>query len=366
MKPFKVSNLPIDNININKLIFLVSEASKKISLYNGILLVIPNPNILLAPITTKEAVLSSKIEGTQVSFTDVLEHDAGKVNENKYNVADINEILNYRNAMLEAEKMFEIRPFIHLNMIKMLHKVLLSGVRGNNKSIGEFRREQVYIGNIGCKIENATFIPPQWQDVLPALDNWEKYINGKDQETLIQCAIMHAQFEIIHPFLDGNGRLGRMIIPLFLYKKEYISKPVFYLSEYFEKNRCEYYERLNAISRYNDWDNWIEFFLKAIIEQSDKNIIKSKEIINLYNNMKENFINITHSEYAINILDNLFKKPIISSTELAKMAKINSAKTYSSIFKKLIDNKLLFVKRESSGRKPAVYSFNELIEITEK
>lgn len=365
MKPFIPYSLPIKNLNFEKLITLVGEASKKLSLYNGILQVIPNPNILLAPLTTKEAVLSSKIEGTQVSFTELLQYDADECyDENK--IDDIDEIVNYRTAMLEAEKMFDARPFIHLNMIKDLHNILLSGVRGNNKDRGEFRKIQVYIGSVGCTIDNATYIPPEAQHVLPALDKWEKYINNSEQETLIQCAIMHAQFEMIHPFLDGNGRIGRMLIPLFLYQKQYIDKPVFYLSEFFETNRKEYYQRLNAISSNEKWDDWIEFFLKAIIEQANKNIIKSKEIIDLYNNMKEEFTRITHSEFAINILDNLFKKPIISSKELFVMSKINTARTSSYLFKKLYENNILKIIKPGTGNRSTIYSFDKLIQISEK
>lgn len=365
MKPFKAQFLPINSINLQKLIFLVSEASKQLSLYNGILQVIPNPNILLAPMTTKEAVLSSQIEGTQVSFNEMLEYESEN-NLNIHNQDNIQEVINYKNAINEAENLFLERPFIYLNMIKRLHSVLLSGVRGNNKARGEFRKAQVYIGNIDCKMEDAKFIPPEWQDVLPLLDNWEKYINNNEQEVLIQCAIMHAQFEIIHPFLDGNGRLGRILIPLFLYQKEYITKPVFYLSEYFEKNKLEYYSKLNNITSHNNWDGWIEFFLNAIIQQSKINISKSKEIINLYNDMKTKFVKQTHSEYAINILDNLFKKPIISSTELAKNAGINNSKTYNTVFKKLVSSEILTIKKQGKGSRPTIYSFNDLINIIDK
>lgn len=365
MKPFIPYTLPIKNINFERLIKFVAEANKRLSMYNGILQVMINPNILLAPLTTKEAVLSSKIEGTQVSFTELLQYEAEEKKIKNINIDDVNEILNYRKAMLEAENMFKERPFIHLNMIKNLHNILLSGVRGNNKAKGEFRKIQVYIGSKGCNIENATYIPPEAQNVLPALDNWEKYINSEEQETLISCAIMHAQFEMVHPFLDGNGRMGRMLIPLFLYQKDCICRPVFYMSEYFESNRQEYYIRLNNISSNGDWDDWIEFFLKAIVEQSNKNINKSKEIIELYNNLKKEFINVTHSDFAIDILDNLFKKPIISSTELAKNSNINVYRTANSIFNKLLSANLISIKKEMKGNKSAIYCLDKLVEIVD-
>lgn len=366
MKPFIPSELPIRELDFERLISLVGEASKKLSMYNGILQVIPNPHILLAPLTSKEAVLSSRIEGTQVSFTELLQYEADEKLNDNINLNDVDEIINYKKAMLEAEKMFVDRPFIHLNMIKNLHSILLSGVRGTNKARGEFRKVQVYIGTVGCNIESATFVPPEAQVVLSALDNWEKYINSDIQATLIQCAVMHAQFEIIHPFLDGNGRMGRMLIPLFLFQKDYISKPVFYLSEFFESNRQEYYCKLNEITSKGKWDEWIEFFLEAIIEQSNKNIVKSKEIIELYNKKKQEFIEATHSEFAINILDSLFTKPIISSNELQIMSKITSSRTAPHLFKKLVENNLIKIEREKSGSRPTIYSFEDLILLSEK
>jgi Fic family protein len=362
MKPFIPFKLPIENLDFARLINLVAEANKKLALYNGMLQVMINLDILLAPLTSKEAVLSSKIEGTQVSFTELLQIEADN-KYNKLNRNDMDEVLNYKKAMLQAEIMFIGRPFIHLNMIKELHEILLSNVRGNNKSGGEFRKIQVYIGSVGCGIENATYIPPEAQNVLSALDNWEKYVNNTEQETLIACAIMHAQFEMIHPFLDGNGRMGRMLIPLFLHQKDCIGRPVFYMSEYFEKNRQEYYSKLNAVSSKGEWDNWIEFFLNGIINQSNKNIEKSKEIINLYNEMKEMFIKITHSSFAIGILDSLFKKPIISASELARSSDMNNTATSSNIFRKLLDNKIISILREAGGKKAAIYSFDKLIKI---
>lgn len=365
MKPFIPSELPILNINFEKLIELVGKANKELAMYNGILQVMINPHVLLAPLKTKEAVLSSRIEGTQISLTELMHYEASE-DHDKINNNDALEVLNYRKAMFEAEEIFKIRPFIHLNMLKTLHSILLNNVRGFNKLRGEFRNIQVYIGSAGCSIENASYIPPEAQFVLPALTNWENYINGNSQETLIQCAIMHAQFEIIHPFLDGNGRMGRMLIPLFLFQKKYISKPVFYLSEYFESNRQEYYSKLNGITANDNWDDWIKFFLNAIIKQSDKNITKAKEITELYNNKKQEFIAVTHSEFAMNILDALFKKPVISGNELQQSACIKSTRTANSIFKKLVDNDLITLSKSGRGNKSSIYSFDELIRISEK
>ena len=147
-----------------------------------------------------------------------------------------------------------------------MHKILLSGVRGHNKNPGEVRKEQNWIGTLGCSIEEATFVPPNPMQLSNYLENWERYASGNDIDVLIQTGILHAQFELLHPFKDGNGRLGRIIIPLFLFQKQTLSRPMFYLSAYLEANRDEYYAKLQNISKFNDWNGWLEFFLKATIK----------------------------------------------------------------------------------------------------
>lgn len=363
MLPYIPQTLPIKNLDWHRLIPLVSKSNAILSQYNGLLESLVNPHVLLAPMTTKEATLSSKIEGTQATLSEVFRYEAGE-NYNQEKNEDIEEIQNYRKAMFEAENMLKDKPFIHLNMIKRLHEILLAGVRGNNKARGEFRKIQNWIGVSGSTIENAKYVPPTPTEMMKALDNWEKYINTDDvEDILIQLAFIHAQFEIIHPFLDGNGRIGRILIPLFLYAKQYLKLPVFYLSEYLESNREGYYNHLNAITGKNDWQQWIEFFLNAIILQAEKNTKKAKEVLALYDKMKDRFISVTKSQYSATALDALFTKPIISSAQFFVDAKIDSRVTANRILQKLTADGILEIIKEGKGNQPSTYAFNELLDI---
>lgn len=363
MKPFIPEKLPIRNVNWEALAPLIGAANSNLSLYNGILEAIPNPHILLSPMTTKEAVLSSQIEGTQASLSEVLEFEAGEENTTKRN--DIDEVMNYRRAMIEAENMFKHRPFIHLNMLKALHYILLSGVRGKDKARGEFRTEQNWIGPRGTPMEQATYVPPPPEQLIDLLTNWENYINDDQQETMVQMGFLHAQFELIHPFLDGNGRMGRMLLPLYLYQKKKLRYPVFYLSEYFEKNRDEYYEKLKGISKNGDWQSWIEFFLRAIKEQSTINCNKARNIMALYEQSKKDFREATHSQFTLDLLDALFKNPITNASILQRNSGIEKMVTINYLLNKLAEAGLISISRKGRGSMPTIYRFDSLLKIAD-
>jgi len=249
MKPYKTIKLPLTSVNWAEHVSLIGQANAELARFDGLLSGIVNPVVLLSPLTTQEAVLSSRIEGTQATLEEVLEYEAdsrGKIESSKN--ADIQEIINYRRAMGYAVEELKNRPLC-LNLILELHRILLNSVRGRNKAPGEFRRIQNYIGPPGCSIKNATFVPPS-VDLLPSsLDNWEKFLHYDEKDRLVPLAIAKAQFELIHPFLDGNGRIGRMLVPVFLYEKGLLSNPMFYLSAYLEEHRDIYYEKLRAIHK---------------------------------------------------------------------------------------------------------------------
>lgn len=358
-KPKFIKDISIDLVS---LVPLIGKAHAALSNYNGALSHLINPQILLAPMTVKESTMSSRIEGTQATFTEVLQHEAGE-NFGSYKNQDIQEILNYKAAMSYSVELLKEKPFIHLNMVRDIHKVLLSGVRGENKARGEFRKIQNWIGSKNSTIETASFVPPAPNEIINYLDEWEKFINNEYSDLLIQLAIVHAQFEIIHPFLDGNGRLGRLLIPIFLYSKEYLSQPIFYLSEYFEKNREDYYNHLREITANNNWQDWIEFFLKAVVEQSNTNTMKIHQILNLYNKMKVIIPDTTKSQYAPNIIDAIFARPIFTSTTFSQDASIQNRKTVSAVLQKLSDNNIIALKREASGRRSNMYVFQELLDL---
>lgn len=362
MLPYKPESLPIQTLEWKPLISLVGRANAVLSQYSGLLKGIVNPHVLLSPLTMQEATLSSNIEGTQATVSEVLESEAGQVyTEEKQR--DIREIINYRKAMIEAEHMLKERPFIHLNMIKALHKILLEEVRGQDKARGQFRLDQNWIGPLGCTIENAKYVPPAPMDMLQALDNWEKYINDEDIDALFQLAFVHAQFEIIHPFKDGNGRIGRILIPLFLFTKKYLPLPVFYLSEYLENNREEYYNRLNDITQKHDWQGWVEFFLTAIIKQAEVNSIKAERILSLYREMKDKVPVCIHSQYASSVVDALFVCPIFNSNQFLENGKIETRGTANKLLTKLVQHGFLKISRQAVGRRPAIYAFKDLLSI---
>ena len=360
--PIKMNNIKLDLV---KLIPLISKSNSALSNYNGALKHLLNPGILLAPMTAKEATLSSKIEGTQATLTEVYKQNAGE-DFSEHKLQDINEINNYCKATACAINMLKEKPFIHLNMIKNIHFVLLDGVRGENKARGEFRTSQNWIGPKGSTIENASFVPPAPNNLMTFLDDWEKFVNSDYIDLLIQLSLIHAQFEIIHPFLDGNGRLGRILIPLFLFQKNYLYKPAFYLSEYFENNRDEYALRLNNISAHNDWQAWVEFFLNAIIIQSEKNIVKIKEILDLYEQMKKIIAETTKSVYSQCILDTLFIYPVINSTQFSQETKIERKATANSMLQKLEEKGIIKLIKVASGNRPNMYEFAHLLNLIEE
>lgn len=238
------------------------------------------------PLSTQEAVLSSRIEGTQATLGEVLRHEAeGSAKQSLEKIDEIREVLNYRMALCHASKRIDKLPICG-RLIKEAHAILMKKVRGKNKTPGQFKSLPNAIGHIGCTAETAKFLPITPDHLNDGMTAWEKYTHSNQPDILVQLSVMHAEFEALHPFSDGNGRLGRMLIPLFLYERKVLRHPSFYLSEYFETHRDEYYERLLAVSREDDWTGWCRFFLKGIKSQARKNTRKAKAILNLYDKRK--------------------------------------------------------------------------------
>jgi len=360
--PFTPRALPLENIDWSGFIGLIAESNAALARYDGLLESIPDADILLSPLMTQEAVLSSKIEGTLTTLEEVLEYEVDPT-FTKGSHEDIEEVLNYRISLSLAKDELKERPLC-LNLIKKIHFTLLEGVRGRNKDRGEFRRTQNWIGKPNTPIEQATYIPPSPDRLLDYLSNWEHYCHHNEKDKLVQLSIIHAQFEIIHPFLDGNGRIGRILIPIFLYDRKLLNSPVFYISSYFEKNRDEYYSRLSAISEKDDWNGWIEYFLRAILEQAKKNIKKVKDIKNLYEDKKNEIISLTHSRFAIQTLDFLFHRPVFTSSTFISHSQIPKP-SVARILKCLSNNNLINLISPSIGRKPALYAFFPLLKIVE-
>jgi Fic family protein len=365
MPPFVPQSLPLSEIAWEPLIPLLGKANRALALYDGMLYGVPNPEVLLSPLTTQEAVLSSKIEGTVATLSEVLQFDAGETPEKEALRQDIFEIINYRRALQTAERELKSRPF-NLNLLLTLHSILLDSVRGADKNRGRFRTRQNWIGRPGCKIEQADFVPPAPEVVETAMHNWENYYHAERPDALAQLAIIHAQFEIIHPFDDGNGRLGRMLVPLFLHEKGLLNRPMFYLSAYLEAHRDEYVARLRELGRCTGaWNEWIAFFLRALAEQADANAAKARAIMDLYEKLKAQVISLTHSQFAVPLLDALFEKPIFPSTSLAGRPGMPSQQMIMHMLGKLKDAGVLKVRREGRGRRAQILTLPSLVNLCE-
>ncbi len=360
--PFIPTELPLQNIAWEDLLPSIVKANTALANFNGILETIRNPLIFLSPLMTQEAVLSSRIEGTQASFSDILKYEAAprKIKEN-YN--DIEEVINYRDALKYADVELTKRP-ICLNLIREIHGILLKGVRGENKARGEFRKIQNWIGPPGSTIETASYVPPSPENLLNYLSNWEKYCHYDEKDRLVQLAIIHAQFEIIHPFLDGNGRVGRIIIPLFLKEKGLLKHPSLYVSEYFEKNRKNYYQKLRRITDNNEWNNWIEYFLFAVIAQAEANTKRAKQVVTLYEELKNIIQQVTKTKASIQIQDFLFSKIMFQTPDFTKASGLSKPHA-ARVLKRLMQQDIVKIISPAKGRRPAIYGFVGLMKIIE-
>ena len=362
MRPYVPQPLPLTGLDPARLIRKIGPANAALARYDGLLQSVINPGVMLSPLTNREAVLSSKIEGTQATVDEVLEYEAGMEFEGAKE-QDIQEIRNYRKALTLATESLAHRP-LNLALIRSMHAVLMDSVRGANKTPGEFRIDQNWLGYEGCEIKQATFVPPSPLQLLDHLQAFERYLAGDDVDALVQVAVVHAQFELLHPFKDGNGRIGRLLIPLFLFQKRALASPMFYLSEYLESHRELYYARLRGISQEGAWTAWVEFFLDAIAAQAGANTAKVRQILDLYERMKKQVTDLTRSQHALKILDTLFDRPIFQSVDFVERTGIPEG-TALPFLRKFREAGVLAVLREKRGRRPSILAFSELLNITE-
>lgn len=361
--PYHYDQFPPDALDWPRLIPLLGPAAAAVARYDGLLGAIPSPDVLLSPLTTQEAVLSSRIEGTQATMGEVLEFEAGRGVESPERREDIREVLNYRAALREAEQMLLKLP-ISTRVVKAAHRILLSGVRGSGKAPGEYRRVSNWIGPPGSSPEQARFVPIDANRLPDAMSAWERYAHADAPDRLVQLAILHAEFEALHPFLDGNGRLGRMLVPLFLWQNGLIRRPMFYISAYFEARREQYYDALLAVSRDGDWTGWCRFFLEAVQVQAEENLSRAQAILDLYQFLKRRVVELTRSQYAIHALDFIFQYPVFQSSAFIATSGI-PAPTARRLLGVLAKEEILQRIMRGSGRRPAVYAFPELVHLAE-
>ena len=342
-----------------ELISLLTEASDALAVLNTLSEFIPNMNLFVSMYVRKEALLSSQIEGTQATLEDVLDPLIEK-NSN----LDVSDVINYIKATEFALKRMKELPLCN-RLIKDIHSVLMSGVRSEEKCPGEFRHSQNWIGSAGSTLQNARYIPPNVQDMTEAMYNLEEYMNSDiPLNVLIQAALLHYQFETIHPFLDGNGRVGRLLITLFLIEKKVLSSPALYISYYLKNNRIEYYDRMSEVRNKDNYEQLIKFFLRAIKESARDSTDAIRSLAKLH---QSNIIAIEKlgkaSKTAMKIFDYIEKNPIIDIGKTAKELGL-AFSTVSASVKRLESLGILIQTNNASRNK--VFAYEDYLKILRK
>ena len=339
---------------------LLSLADRKLGRLDGVTQILPNPELFVAMYVKKEAVLSSQIEGTQAAFVDVLSTEYNQADDQRHD--DVKEVINYVDAMNWGLEQLASFP-LSLRLIRNIHARLIHNTRGANKNPGEFRTSQNWIGPAGCTLNTATFVPPTVPDMNVALGDLELFIHQEDFiPALVKIAMIHAQFETIHPFLDGNGRMGRLLITFWLCQQNILTKPLLYLSFYFKKNRAEYYDRLMAVRKNGDWENWIKFFLRGIAEVSDEATESARAILKI----KEDATNALYKKDGTNsnyqrLLNYLFEQPFIKRSDVEQYLDVSNP-TAGSILEVFCQMNILVDCTPDKARNK-MYAFGKYLDI---
>ena len=344
----------------NEMIAQLVDANRKLATLDGLSSRIPNMDLFVSMYVRKEALLSSQIEGTQCTLDDILNPFAEE--NTNLNVSDV---VNYIRAEEFAINRLQTLPLCN-RLIKETHAVLMEGVRGQEKNPGEFRYSQNWIGGQGSTLRNARYIPPNPEDMINAMSDLEKYMNGENSlDPLIQAALIHYQFETTHPFLDGNGRVGRLLITLFLMEKKILSTPSLYISYFLKMNRIEYYDRMTQVRKTGDYEQWILFFLQALSDSAEDAIQTIDELTKIHNRNAQKFENMTKRQQAnaMNFLIYLEKNPIIDIQKTAAALNLS----YNTVAKSValfVDNGIL-QQTEKSGRSK-IYSYVDYLAVLRK
>ena len=347
-----------------RLIRPLSSASAALARYDQMLKGMHSSDILLAPLRSQEAVISSRMEGTVSTLDEVLQLEAEQEEEGdsaqRNARGEAVEVYLYSRAMRTAQAALKEGAPLSSWLLRSSHRMLLGFGRGAHLSPGEFKSEQNYLADRLRK--KILFVPIDPVLLQEGLDRFFAFINEEDWEILIRTAIAHLEFEALHPFKDGNGRIGRMIIPLMLWKARAISEPYFYISEFFERNKAEYIDRMRAVSSNDAWTDWILFFLSALEAQAKQNLDKAEQIRSLYEEMKERFGAILSSRWTINALDFMFTRPMFRNNLFTGRSGIPGP-TAHKFTRSLLDAGLLRTVAPSAGRRPALYAFEPLLSL---
>jgi len=343
-----------------KLLNDLSEAHRVLGELAGLGRTLRNPELLVIPYIRMEALSSSRIEGTQASLSELFYFEAAR--ETPQLTTDIREVTNYINSLNYGLERLKTLP-LSLRLVREMHERLMTGVRGGTANLtpGEFRTRQNWIGGIGMRLDQATYVPPPPDALNDCLKEWEKFLHDRDTfPLLIQCGLLHYQFEAIHPFLDGNGRIGRLLITLFLCERGALSQPLLYLSTFFEQNRTEYYDRLLGVSRDGNWYDWIHFFLQGVIIQSKHAIESARRIIDL----RERYRQILQANKSTNttfaLIEFIFLNPYLTTKQAADGLRA-SFNTVQGAIKQL--EQLGFLEEITGKARHRVYVARELLQL---
>lgn len=337
---------------------LLDQASNALGVLSGTGRLLPNAHLLIQPYLRREAVLSSRIEGTRSTVSDIYAAEAGQT-QLFADEGDVREVRNYVGAYEFGLRRIRELP-LSLRLIRELHAELMHDVRGSDQQPGRFRTSQNFIGPPGASLQQATYVPPPPAEMLTALERLELFLHDDALPPLVQIALVHYQFEAIHPFLDGNGRVGRLLISLFLSARELLSQPLLYLSAYFERTRSDYYELLLRVSTHGDWDSWIRYFLEGVRVQATDAVEDAQRIVLLREEYRLRLIEVRARPAAIELLDSLFVNPYVTTREASSLLGV-SAPTARAAVGELAR---LGILTEVSGRRwGKVYLAQELLSV---
>jgi len=348
-----------------ELVRVLSDADRALGELAGLGRTVPNPELLIRPFIRREAVLSSRIEGTQTGITDFYLYEARQMAlpgmKPAPSDADAREVLNYVRALEYGLERVQTLP-VSLRLVRELHERLMEGVRGEKATPGEFRRSQNWIGKPGCTLNDADYIPPPVPEMNIALDAFEKYLHsGNDHPPLVRLAFIHYQFEAIHPFLDGNGRIGRLLLSLLLVNWKLLPLPLLYMSAFFERNRQDYYDLLRAVSESGAWRDWLAFFLRGVAEQSQEANQMAKELQDLQSAWRTIFQKARGSALTLKMVDLLFKQPVWTIPEMQKELGVSFQSTQKHM-KRLMEAGI--VREKTGGRYDRVYMATDILRLS--
>ncbi len=358
-KSFVPSPLPLEpKITLDdEMVEELTKAHRNIGVLEGQSSKIPNVKLFVAMYVRKEALMSSQIEGTQATLEDVLDPTIdGNINQ------DVGDVVNYVKAIDTAIELLDTLP-ICSRLLCQIHGVLLSGTRGSEKQPGEYRHTQNWIGSASSTIRTARYVPPNVEDMKEAISNLEKYINAEEDDTdvLIKAGLIHYQFETIHPFLDGNGRIGRLLTVLYLMSKGLLTTPALYVSYYLKKNRTEYYDRLEAVRKSGNYEQWIKFFLRAISESAESASVTIDGLSKLRERSIEKIQSLGRkAKRGMKLLKYLEEHPLMERTQAAK----ELGMSFSTVSSAVSDMQEIGILESIGGRKRRkLYDYREYLEI---